>query len=325
MGFISLVRTAAGLVAVKLDALRITGGSNSLNILVYDSSEDAYVPTNPSVINVHTPGYSGDGRDGAIHYTTNTTLAADVRATTVLVDSGVELKVAGFEIVATTSITNNGTISDDGSNASGATPGTARDPSLCTAGVAGGNGGGRTQSGSPTALNPSVFGGSGIPTPETLGASGGAGAGTGHGAAGNNAAEFALDVTVRSPFCGPSPTNIGFLVTPAGSFAAISVGCGGGGGNATTGGTGGAGGGIVRLGSPLITNNGIIRALGGNGSAGTASGGSGGGGGGGGRIVIVGNLVVPGTLSVAGGSGGAGNGAGTAGSNGQSGSVHLFN
>jgi len=323
MGFISLIRTAAGRMAVKLDALRITGGSNSLNLLVYDSSENAYIPTNPSAINVHTPGYSGDGRDGAVHYTTNTTLTQDIRATTLLVDVGVSLNVAGFEISATTSITNNGTIHDNGANASGATPGTNRDPTTCSVALAGGDGGARTAAGGVTKTSP-VLGG-GLLTPEPFGASGGAGAGTGHGAGGNNSTSFTFDVNVRSPFSGPSPMSIGLILGSAGQFEVVTLGCGGGGGNASTGGTGGGGGGVVRLGSPLIINNGTISAKGGNGSAGTASGGSGGGGGGGGRIIIVGNLTVAGTLNVSGGTGGAGNGSGTAGTNGQAGSVHLFN
>lgn len=324
MGYISLFKTLAGLAALKVDALRIAGGSSGLSILVYDEDEDAYIPASPSLISVTTPGYSGDGRDGAVHYTTDDTLTQDVRATTFLVDTGVTIQTDGFQINASVSITNNGTIHDNGASASGATPGAARDPAASSAGISGGGGGGRTQAGSNASVVPAIISGPNVLTPESLGASGGAGGGSGHGAGGNNSPFFVFDPTIRSPFSGPSPTDLGLIIASNGSFCAITLGCGGGGANATTGGTGGAGGGIVRLASRLITNNGTISAKGGNGSAGTASGGSGGGGGGGGRIIIVGAIAVTGTLDVSGGTGGAGSGAGVAGSSGSAGSTHLF-
>lgn len=262
------------------------------------------------------PGTFGDGRDGAVVYSSNTTLAADVRATTVVVNAGVTLKVAGFEISATTSITvaATGIISDDGAAAVTTTPGAARS-TACTAGVAGGAGGARLTAGSATAVAIAA-----TSTPEGLGAAGGSGAGTGAGAGGTNGA-FTVDATARSPFCGPSPTDFEAIT---GILQAMTVGCGGGGGNAVSGGVGGAGGGIARLRAPSLVNGGTVRALGGAGSAGTAAGGSGGGGGGGGRIVTVGKRSGAGTWSVAGGAGGAGNGGGSAGAAGATGTDHVF-
>lgn len=315
MGFPSLARLANGFNALVVEAIRVAGGSPSLSVLVYDEDDDAYIPSSPSVFGITLPGAGGDGRDGPVHYTANTTLTADVRATTILVDAGVTVKQAGFLQLATTSITNNGTISDDGNNASGATPGAARSPE-CTSQVAGGSGGARAAQGGATL--PGGFNGQG--TPETLGAEGGAGGG---GVAQGTNNGWDIVSTTSSPFASTNPL---FVTIPDAAYVnlLVTVGCGGGGGNATVGGTGGAGAGMVRLGSPLIINNGVIRAKGGNGSAGTGAGGHGGGGGGGGRVVIAGSLSGSGTLSVVGGTGGAGNGGGSAGANGSNGTVHLF-
>jgi hypothetical protein len=317
VGFPSLARIANGFNALICDAIRVSGGSPALSVLVYDEDEDAFIPQSPSVFGITLPGAFGDGHDGAVHYTTNTTLTEDVRATTIIVDSGVTVNQAGFLQLATVSITNDGTIADDGADASGATPGAARSAD-CTCQVAGGNGGARATQGGDTVTT--GFNGQG--TAEALGASGGAGGGGGAGIGGTNNS-WDLVTTTSSPFASTNPL---FVVIPDLVYInlLVTVGAGGGGGTATTGGTGGAGGGMVRLGSPLITNNGTIRAKGGNGSDGTAAGGGGGGGGGGGRIVIAGGIAVVGTMSVAGGTGGAGNGGGAAGSNGSTGTIHLF-
>ncbi len=264
--------------------------------------------------------YFGDGRDGPQHITTDTVLTQDMRATTLLVDPGVRLDVAGYEITASDSIVNHGIIADDGVNgaADGSHGGTARS-AACSCSVAGGQGGDRFNPGTQS-IN--QFGASS--TPEPVGASGGAGGGAGHGAGGTNAG-YTVDPTIGSPFNGPAPTSFYLLVDSTGQFAAMTAGCGGGGAG-VNGGTGGAGGGIVRIRSKSITNSatGIISAKGGNGSAGTASGGSGGGGGGGGRVIIVGDFTNNGQIVVSGGTGGAGNGAGVAGQNGSAGTVHLF-
>jgi hypothetical protein len=188
--------------------------------------------------------------------------------------------------------------------------------------VAGGPGGARLNAGAFTQIDDVA---SAASTSESLGASGGAGAGIDAGAGGNNSSFFGQVFYLRSPLSGPSPTDwTGIWDGQLDLMTYITVGCGGGGGNAVSGGTGGAGGGIVRIRAPRVINNGLISANGGNGSAGTASGGSGGGGGGGGRIVIVGKRSGSGTYTVTGGTGGAGNGAGSAGSNGSNGTTHFY-
>lgn len=274
-------------------------------------------------------GTYGDGADGVVHYAANTTLTRDVRATSVLVDAGVSVDVAGFEITATISITNNGVIHQNGkdgvSGAGGGAGGFASCAPLgCTAGVSGGNGGGGTSNPGNTstilgAANPNVV-------HDTLGARGGNGGGSGATAGGLGAdyTGYTVRATVPHPFAGPTPTRVLVLDPWSFGFAALSAGGGGGGGALAGGGGGGGGAGIVRLRAPSIINNGTIRARGGNGGAGGPVNGGGGGGGGGGRIVLVGALSGVGTTDVSGGAGGAGNGVGLAGAAGNAGTVHLF-
>lgn len=273
-------------------------------------------------------GFFPDDGAGDVVFSAPTTLAADVRARTVVVNPGVVVDVAGFAIRARLSITNNGTIHQDGKAASGATAGARScDPEAASCSVAGGAGG-ITGGGSGEASR-GIF--AGVQLFDLGGASSGAGGnGNTAGAAGTANSGGTVSTRVTHPFAGPDPTRVVEFDFNEFVPAVLTVGCGGGGGGGNGGGSGqggggGGGGGLVRLRAPTIVNNGTIRArggAGGNATAGTNAGG--GGGGGGGRIILVGSLSGDGTTDVSGGAGGTASGAGTAGAAGSSGSVHLF-
>jgi len=329
MRLIKLIRTSAGRLAAVLGAVRMPGASADFSLPVYDISEDAFVPGKPNSV-VRIPGFFGDGRDGAVHYTTDTTLTQDVRAVTITVDPGVVVNQNGFEQSATFSIVNNGTIHDNGADAVGGARGEQRSVSN-SCGLAGGQGGFPGVQGNPSRssfienlANNYYF------TSEYLGASGGAGGGPSGGGAGDNSFSWASSTVGSGPFGGLDPTSCAFFFDPgsldsaAAGIGGLSLGAGGGGGTGPDGGGGGAGGGIVRLRSLRFTNNGVISARGGNGGNAVAGNSGGGGGGGGGRVVIVSSQLVQGTLSVSGGIGGSGLGTGASGSSGQSGTIHIF-
>ncbi len=275
---------------------------------------------NPTVP-YYVPSCLGDGRDGPKLYTVNTQLAADVRASLVVVYPGVTLLTMGFELISQDLILNLGIISADGAAAVGAVQGSAMSAAN-TAHVAGGSGGPRTNVGFGTVFDP-AFPGSPFITYEALGAAGGAGAGAGAGAGGNNSS-VSFDQNLRSPLNGPNPTDLVVTDWIGGAPSLLTVGAGGGGGNAATGGAGGAGGNLNRLRARRIINRNIISARGGAGGAATGANGSGGGGGGGGRNIACGLIFGNGLWLVNGGAGGTGNGTGTAGNPGSSGTNHFY-
>lgn len=267
----------------------------------------------------YTPACLGDARDGVKLYTTNTTLTADVRASLIIVYSGVTLITAGWELMSQDLILNNGYVSADGVSAVAAVPGVGGGANSSSSGVQGGDGGMRANPGGDCNANGAAF------TSEALGAAGGNGSGAGAGAGGANAS-YTVDLSFRSPFAGPDICFVkGYAWDLSGAQPyVITCGAGGGGANAGSGGTGGGGAGMNRLRARRIINNGIVSARGGLGSAATGVNGSGGGGGGGGRNVGSGFRYGNGRWLVTGGAGGAGNGTGTAGLPGASGTNHFF-
>lgn len=325
MRLIPLVRTASGRLAAKIGGVRIAGASALKKLLVYDPGEEAYVPgTENSVLRI--PGFFGDGRDGPVRYTEDTTLHADVRATSILIDPGVTVYQNGFEQSATGSITNYGTIHNDGPSAVAGSRGIAHSVS-CTAGMTSGDGGFLGANGAATSNSLLDFFSSTKLTAEPFGAVGGDGGGPSNGPGGQNFfSGWTYDPAGPSPFSSFSPTYTAFVFYPkdSGLLGGITVGCGGGGGTPDTGGAGGAGGSIVRLRAPRVINNGLISARGGNGGDAVSGNSGGGGGGGGGRIVIVCSDFVQGTLSVVGGLDGAGIGTGDDGQPGSDGTIHIF-
>lgn len=311
MRFLSLLKLPSSRNSInRLGGLRLHGGSTTQSLLVYFGVFDAFIAGNPNDA-VHVSGVHGDGRDGVVHYTADTTLLADVRATRIIVDEGVTVRQNGFLQVANVAILNNGTIHDDGIATDHETTNTS--------GVAGGN---PSSTGPQGASSRNSFG-----TPytfETLGAKGGDGGGTGHRFGGDNSVDWTIVSNVISPFATNNPTDVQRFEFAQQVLLTLTVGCGGGRGGSVDAGDGGHGARMVRLRAPQIVNNGIIRARGENGQDGTGPNDDGGGGGGGGRLIIYGRLLVPGTLDVSGGRGGVGNGTGVDGEPGEDGTIHLF-
>lgn len=263
----------------------------------------------------------GDGVDGVVTISGNTTLSRDMFYTTLVVDNGVTLTTKGYRVFAQTSITNNGTISASGANGGNggaggdavgdAATGTAGTAGAAASAVASGSIGG-TVAGAAGGIGGSGSGGGGAVgangVASTLAvisgttAAGGAGKDGGGPNKGLGAAAGAAGVTTQ--ITGFHQKKIAVLPYTFDSFlkghASGSGGGGGGGGdhsnsNYATGAGGGGGGSatpgaIVWLASPIITNNGTITAVGGNGGNGgkggdasaSGTGNYGGGGGGGG-------------------------------------------
>lgn len=271
------------------------------------------------------PAMFGNATDGATVISGTTTLTDDLHATTLVVQNGGILHTNGFRVFAQTSITVDvgGVIDCDGSDGgdgsavgpTGGAAGAAR-----AAGTLGAIGVGRV--GGAGASNGLV----GADATTGLGGDGGAGGDTNTntgGAAGSSVAPTAAQGRHGSGFTpGADATpRLGHVLqaiagraldgtlftggAPGGSGAGINP--------AGAGGGSGSGGGVMLLCSPTITNNGTIRAEGGDGGDGIAgvAGGGGGGGGGGGAIIRITRdaLAGSGTWSVAGGAPGGSTGA----------------
>jgi hypothetical protein len=272
-------------------------------------------------------GIFGSGSDGVLALNgTNTysgltltggntyTATRDIQATSITISGGITLKTANFRIFCRGTISNSGTISSAGNNASGATAGAVNVSGSMAGGRAGGNGG------------TGVSGAGAAGTASAMGSAGGAGgAGTSGGAGAGGTTTDSSSILTGSLLLSPFPVLTGF-----GSFAlstlVIGFGAGGGGGgsdaSSNAGGGGGGGGGVVALLAFAVVNSGTISAAGGNGANGTA-GNAGGGGGGAGGAILVYTLVAwtAGTTNAAGGSPGSGSGTGSAGSTGGAGLV----
>lgn len=281
-----------------------------------------------------------DGQDGSLHFdgvSTVTigqgqtivpsggiyTLARSLYPTDMTVDSGVIIKTAGYMIIGTGTLTNNGTIQDagnNGGNASGITAGTAGAArsagyyNATSAGAAGGGSGG-TGGASGAVLSPpwgitaaGVSGGAapGITTAGNPGSSGvksfaGAGGGSGGGgsSAGGGTGGTGGSLTQVTANLGPLMEMLvfghsgsaltGFMTYGSGGGGGGGGGAGASGGQAGSGGGGGAGGGILFVSYPTIAGSGLFSANGGNGGNGA-------------------DAQIVGTLS--GGYGGGGTGAG---------------
>ncbi|MBI2644989.1 beta-propeller fold lactonase family protein, partial [Candidatus Uhrbacteria bacterium] len=273
-------------------------------------------------------GFFGDGTDGpqtlnvdgngtytmaALSFDNPTdtyTLTRDLYCTTLTINASVTVKSVGYRIFCKTSVTNSGTISANGNDASGATAGGQTPQATVNGGVAGGNG----------ATGACVAGTS---ISVSLGGSGGAG-GAGTAAAGGAGTSTAPAANLGGFRHAPAALHMWLLNTTS-TPVRIGGGSGGGGGGgdntSINGGGGGGGGGIIIVVSPTITNSGTISAIGGNGANGTGANSGGGGGGGGGVLVLISNTAVSGTKAVTGGIKGTGTGGGGDGSNGATGTI----
>jgi hypothetical protein len=306
--FINSPRTWTQVQTLSADNLQVTSDPDSDNDVVRRSFVvNGFSTVSPNV---------GDGSDGAVTISAPTTLTRDMYYTTLVVDSGITLSAGNFRIFASTSITNNGTISVIGGNASGATGGTAVAAGSFTGGSNGGDG--AVNNGNAGATINSYLGGQG--------GTGGSVPTRGAGAGGGGAAAAVVK---------PRTAPIAILaIEPGSTIRLFSGGAGGGGGGGDTatlaGGGGGAGGGNIFLASPIITNSvtGVISVAGGNGGNGQSIGfgaGGGGGGGGGSVITISKTYTNLGSVVLTGGTGGApGSGGGSAGANGSAGNLYQI-
>jgi len=261
----------------------------------------------------------GDGSDGTVTISSDTTLVRDMYYDTLVVDATVNLFPNGFRIFARESAVINGFISRNGNDAVGNTAGAALAAGSLGAASAGGAGGGVGAGSAGSAASPTLGGTSG---------SGGAGAAGGGGAAGGNtpptAAQGGIEVlkTVRM---GATAQVLG--ATPSLVLGAPGGGGGGGGGVASSGGGGGGGGGVIVIAARSLSGTGTIRANGGNGGNAPGVNGGGGGAGGGGVIVTISQNDVTATsltFEVNPGNAGSGNGTGVGGNAGSAGRTYKL-
>lgn len=234
------------------------------------------------------------------------TMTRDCLVSALTVNSGVTLKPSGWRIYCTGTVTNHGTISNDGNNATSATGGTATGNGTLGSGPIGGAG--NTGAGSAGSTGGIAVG------------SGGAG-GLGSGGAGG-AAGFSRTSSTW-PLRNAVALDVGAM-TFSGAVVVLNGGGsgGGGGGDATNkGGGGGSGGGFIVIIAHAFVNDGTLSAIGGNGFTPTTGNCGGGGGGGGGAIAIVtlAAMTDTGTTALTGGSNGSGIGTGAAGASGVTG------
>jgi len=329
----------------------ISGNATTTGTLTANTPTSSRDVANKGYVDQNLPVAYGDGSDGASSTSAGTmSLNRDYYFTTYTVAIGTTIVTNGYRIFATESITNNGTIHNNGNNGTSAANSTGvgtitggAGGTTSTAGTLPANKGGGKGGDGSVASN----GGAGSPGNSTIravgaltsaaGGSGGtapAGSPGAVGAAGTNSGT-ALNIprNVVSATMLFDTSGVEVLILPT------SPGSGGGSGGAAVqaqeggaGGGGGASGGYLFLASPIITNTGTISADGGAGGAGgngySASNNAGGGGGGAGSggvvILIYGEKTDSGTITAAAGAvgaGGTGYGSATNGSDGAAGTA----
>jgi len=258
-------------------------------------------------------GYFGDGSDGNVTISANTDLTRDMNYANLTINSTFTLNTKGYRVFVNGTLTNNGTIANNGGNGSGVTGGTAGAEGTLLGGTAGATYGGGT------------------------GAGGGGGGG---GICWIAARDVSVQGTIEAKGgngANASVPGAGNANGAAGAAIALSLiqsGSGAAGGNCN--GQSGGAGGVISANSKasprssFILNmmiDGITELAGGagggsgGGSVSNASAGGGGGGQGGVIVFIYRYLTTSGTLTVTGGTGGTG--AGTGGLSGGNGSSGL--
>lgn len=355
--------STAGAIASSAGTVERAIGQGKSATSIYFDPEFYYIPTanqkgafagaggTPSSTNKYLTQLSfyGGGADGTLTVASGTTtLSANKYYSTINISAGAILETAGYALYASTSLTNAGTIRNNGGvggagNANGGAVGTAGAPATgntFTAGTAGGIGGTAGLQAGPVAAGNGAAGAA----KTCLGASGtagGNGGSEGTGGAGGTATPETISSTLLNgtPISGSIVTSrvaYAYFTSVNGAALSTAPGAGGGGGgganggaNGCSGGGGGGTGGVVFLASPIIINSGIIQANGGNGGAGGGNGGAPGNGGGGGAGGNGGNLLLTynsltdtGTIQAAAGTGGtAGPSSGTPGAAGNAGNA----
>lgn len=278
----------------------------------------------------------GDGSDGDVVISSNTTLTRDMYYDDLTIDATFTLSTGGFRIFVKGTLTNNGTIANNGGNggnggnasaSTGGTAGSAGTVGASTTVVAGSAG---TAGTAGVAINAGSSGStSSSARTNSIGAIGGiggvGGTATGNGTNNGGAVAPAGAITtsassVKSGVDALTQSNI------VGVFQLGSGGTGGTGGGASNssggnnagggGGGGGGAGGLVIIVAKQLAGTGALNAIGGNGGNGgnafvgtgnSGAGGGGTGGGGAGGVILLISLTKtnPYTTSVVGGSTGA--------------------
>lgn len=277
----------------------------------------------------------GDGSDGSVTFDGVTTvlglapsggntytLTRDIYPSAMTINTGITINVAAFKIFVAGTLTNNGTISANGPNASGGTGGAGIVTATGTLfGTSGGGANGVTNGVGSAGTNVGA---------SNAGAGGNGGAATNAGGAGGTVtAPLAVLGNVHSL---PQALTTWSVQSTTVDARAFNAGAGGGSGGsdnaAATSGAGGAGGHFVGVYAKVIANgSGTISANGGNGSngAGGAGNAGGGGGGGGGVVILIYNSLTLGTVTVNGGAFGTGLGTGASGVAGSAGLIVKIN
>lgn len=265
----------------------------------------------PSALTVNKKGraFFGDGSDGNVTISVNTTLTRDMYYDNLTVDVGVILTTGFFRIFVKGTLALNGEISVIGVNATSSTGAVVLTAQTLSSGSGGGS---STIAGS----------GNGVTQSDTLGGTGGTGgssnaagglggvAGTGANTTGNRTAYTLLPHS--------SMLRLSTISTQGGGGTGGGSGSGDG---AVVGGGGGSGAGVILICARTITGSGTLKSKGGNGFS--PPNGGGGGGGAGGYIFILTEDTVPNTVvfDVSGGAAGA---AGTGGNAGNAGGTGNY-
>lgn len=294
-----------------------------------DDTQDDYIRNKPTIPGSGGKAIYGDGHDGAaVLDGVNTfpwaslsgstyTLLRDIYLTTLQVNVSIILVTASYRIFCNTSLTNDGTIHNNGANAPSNIAGAGNPDGFYLVGNAGGGG-----VASGAAANAGADG-SGGGNGSILGGFGGRGA-AGWVSAITHLPGEGINSTVGNVF--PTLANGGINLRTrletfinkynnplSTSLIQMMGGTGGGGGSKSAVGTscasggGGGAGGLALLCALLITNTGTISCNGGNGANATGTGanaGGGGGGGGGVLFLVYDTLNNTGTIQANGGLGG---------------------
>ena len=337
---ISVARTDGQITGKTGKILTVPQGGATGQVLTKSSGTDWDATwttvTTPTVINQALYGGATDGNltlDGTSTVTgmsrsgTTYTLSRDIYAGNLTINSSVTLKAAGYRIFVRDTLTLNGTISNDGTNASGTSAGGATPSGTLGPGGLGGTAGAVGAAGSAGSNLTNAFGGVGGIGGSNSGATlaGGAGGSPGFPTAATGGAEQFQ-----------SGRDMTTLRINGGTPSQVQGGGGGGGGagNASfQGGGGGGGAGVILITARLLVGSGTVSVKGGAGGAPGGAGAGSGAGGGGGVIDLVSDTV-PNTqlwtqsqsvatpwgwtLQLGGGAGGTPNGGGT-GATGQNG------
>lgn len=259
----------------------------------------------------------GDGSDGDVTISSDTTLTADMFYNDLTINTTKKIIAAGYRIYVKGTLTLTGDISRDGVAGGDGAPGV---PGTGGAALATTNLGGSGAGGDGVKENP---GNAGANVINSIGGAGGKG--------GDNTFAGGDGGTVTAPdFLGIRAMPFASMLTdfPSADLLTGGAGAGGGAGDGVGAGTGGggSGGGVLFVAAHTITGSGTISANGGKGGDANGTGNFGGGGGGGGGAVILIYKTKSGneTISANGGALGTKNDAGGDGVAGDAGTVIIL-